>query len=124
MDNYSYMTGDPLLYKRLKEFVKELRNKRPTLAETIMWDCLRGKALGVKFRRQHVIGLFIADFCCIEKHLVLELDGGYHQLPEQQVKDEERQKWLESAGYKVLRFTNEEIEFNIVTVLEIIKKNI
>ena len=89
-----------------------------------MWQCLRGKALGVKFRRQHIIGFFIADFCCVEKNLIVELDGGYHQLPEQQVSDKERQTWLEGAGYKVLRFSNEDIEFRIESVLEIIKQNI
>lgn len=124
MRDYPYITADPFLYGKLKEFVKTLRSKRPTLAESVLWDCLRGKSLGVKFRRQHIIGCFIVDFCCIEKHLILELDGGYHQLPEQQVKDEERQEWLVSAGFKVLRFSNEEIESNIEHVLVTIKKYI
>lgn len=124
MNDYSYMTADPFLYSKLKEFVKTLRNSRPTLAESLLWECLRGKSLGVKFRRQHVIGPFIADFCCVEKQLVLELDGGYHQLPDQQIRDEERQEWLESKGFKILRFPNEEIEYNIEYVLETIKKYI
>ncbi len=79
------MTADPLMYGKLKQYVGELRQKRPTEAETHLCQCIRGKALGVKFRRQHIIGSFIADFCCIEAQLIIEVDGGYHQLPEQQV---------------------------------------
>ena len=76
------------------------------------------------FRRQHIIGNFIADFACLPKKLVIEIDGGYHQLPEQQVSDEERTKWLEEQGFKVIRFTNEEIIGDIETVLTKIKDNL
>jgi len=124
MEPYSYFTADPFLYARLKAFVKELRLRRPTEAESLLWQCLRGNALGVKFRRQHIIGPYIADFCSLEAHLVIELDGGYHQLPNQQVKDQDRQAWLEAEGYKVIRFSNNEILFDIEKVIQIINNNI
>ncbi len=124
MEGFSYATADPLLYGKLKAFVKELRLRRPTEAETILWDCLRNKKLGVKFRRQHIIGAFIADFCCIETRLIIELDGGYHQIPEQQTRDSERTAWLGSHGFSVIRFSNEEIICNLNEVINKIKKYI
>lgn len=116
--------ADRLQYHLLKEFVKELRQKRPTRAESLLWDCLRGDALGTHFRRQHIIGTYIVDFCCVPKALVIELDGGYHQLPGQQTSDEERQQWLELQGFTVIRFRNEEVEYEIDKVIEIIKQYI
>ena len=124
MEELSYATADPILYRQLKSFVKELRTKRPTEAENILWSCLRNKQLGVKFRRQHIVGTFIADFCCLESHLILELDGGYHQLPDQQVKDAERSVWLKTRGFRVIRFSNEEVIFNTDEVINLIKQYI
>lgn len=124
MENQHYHTADPMLYGRLKEFVKELRNKRPTEAETLLWQMLRNNLQGSHFRRQHIIGCFIADFCCLKSWLVIEIDGGYHQLPEQLVQDEERTAWLETQGFEVLRFTNEEVIFQASHVLDIIKSKI
>lgn len=118
-----YFTADPTLYDILKQFAKENRQKE-TLAETILWKFLRGRQLGVNFRRQHIIGDYIADFACLPLKLIVELDGGYHQLPEQQLSDEERTTWLNSKGFKVLRFSNEEVIGNIEGTLETIKKNI
>jgi len=118
-----YFTADPTLYDILKQFAKENRQKE-TLAETILWKFLRGCQLGVNFRRQHIIGDYIADFACLPLKLIVELDGGYHQLPEQQLSDEERTTWLNSKGFKVLRFSNEEVIGNIEGTLETIKKNI
>lgn len=65
--------------------------------------------------------MFIADFVCLSKRLVIELDGGYHQLPEQQISDEERSKWLEDKGFKVIRFSNEEVLGNIEGTITSIK---
>ena len=111
------------MYDLLKEFAKENR-KNPTEAESILWNCVKARQLGLPFRRQHIIGEFIADFVCLPAMLVIELDGGYHQLPEQQVSDEQRQQWLESNGFKVIRFTNEEIIGDIDKVIRIIKRNL
>ena len=108
--------GYPLLW----QFAKENRNN-PTDAERLLWLYLSNKQLGVRFRRQHIIGKFIADFACLEKMLIIELDGGYHSLPEQQISDEQRTADLQEKGYRVIRFTNEEIFHEIDLVLTKIK---
>ena len=120
MSTYDYQTADPLLYSLLKEYAYRMRIN-PTEAESILWQQLRGKALGQPFRRQHIIGPFIADFICVPRKLILEIDGGYHQLPDQQISDEERTQWLEAKGYKVIRFTNEEVIADIDSVINTIK---
>lgn len=103
-----WRTADPSLYVQLKEHAEHMR-KNPTEAETVLWEMLRGKNLGDKFRRQYVIGDYIADFVCLEKQLVIEVDGEYHSDPEQQEKDRWRTNFLQSKGFSVLRFTNNEV---------------
>ena len=120
---FGYEMADPELYGQLKQFATEHR-KKPTEAESILWNCLKGKFLGAHFRRQHVIGPFIADFACLQHKLIIEIDGGYHQSSEQQVSDEQRTEWLESKGFYVVRFTNEEVIGNTEAVLNKIKKHI
>ena len=117
------MTADPLLYNLLKDFAKKNRNN-PTEAERVLWMFLKGSNLGKPFKRQHVIGQYIVDFVCLPAKLIIELDGGYHQLPQQQINDEERQIWLESQGFTVLRFTNEEVFGDIDNVLQTIEEKI
>ena len=117
---YSYETSDPILYNLLKDFAKK-QKKNPTDAERLLWEHLKGGQLGQPFRRQHVIGEFIADFICLPAHLIIEIDGGYHQLPEQQVDDEARTQWLNQYGYRVTRFTNEQVMFDTNNVIEAIK---
>lgn len=80
-----------------------------TDAEKALWSIIRNKQLGFKFRRQYIIGDYIADFACIEKHLILEVDGGYHFTDEQKKEDEIRTQFLERMGFQVLRFTNGEV---------------
>lgn len=80
-----------------------------TLAETVLWEYLRELRSSAKFRRQHIIGDFIVDFVCLEKYLVIEVDGGYHAEPRQQEDDRLRAEWLNKMGYQVLRFTNEQV---------------
>jgi 5-methyltetrahydrofolate--homocysteine methyltransferase len=120
---YDYQTADPMLYMRLKAYSKEMR-KFATEAESILWEYLRAKQLGKTFKRQHIIGDYIADFVCLESGLIVELDGGYHQLPEQQINDELRTEWLEKHGFRVIRFKNEELLTNIDHCLEIIKASL
>lgn len=87
-----------------------------TLAERQLWQELRGKQVaGFRFRRQHPIGHYIADFACVEKLLVIELDGGQHQ--EQREYDERRTDYLQSEGWQVLRFWNNEVMANLDGVL-------
>ncbi|MDP9229826.1 MAG: methylmalonyl-CoA mutase family protein, partial [Bacteroidota bacterium] len=106
----------PLLYSKLKEYALSHR-KEETIAENILWNALRGKNEGYKFRRQHIIGSFIADFVCLKKGLVIELDGNYHQLPEMKINDEERTKALKQLGFDVIRLTNEEVMYQLEGVL-------
>jgi methionine--tRNA ligase beta chain len=112
---FDYQTADPFIYKLLKEFVKEQRSKsKPTDAENALWQMLRGKKLeGFKFRRQHIIGSYIADFVCLDKKLIIEVDGLIHQLPENKVNDAERTEWLNNKGFEVVRFKNEEVLLNM-----------
>lgn len=114
-----YKTADPALYEQLKEKAEEMR-KNPTEAESAMWEMLRGKNLDAKFRRQHIIGDYIVDFVCLDKQLVVELDGGYHNDSEQKELDRQRTKFLQSKGFSVLRFTNEEVLGNTGETLSII----
>ena len=110
--NFDYATADPFIYGLLKQFVREHRSK-PTDAENALWQMLRGKKLdGVKFRRQHIIGSYIADFVSLDKKLVIEVDGLIHQLPENLASDAERTAWLIEHGFEVIRFTNDEVLFN------------
>ena len=118
-----YESADGAVYGLLKEFASENR-KNPTQAESILWNLLKEKRLGASFRRQHIIGQFIADFCCLSHKLVIEIDGKYHSLPEQQIKDEDRTKWLNEHGLKVVRFTNEEIIGNTENVINKIKEEL
>lgn len=120
---YDYQTADPTLYPLLKQFAQHNRNC-PTEAEALLWEYLSANGLGVTFKRQHVIGDYIADFVCLSHKLIIELDGGYHQLASQQTSDAQRTQWLETMGYRVIRFTNQELHNNIIKVLETIEENL
>ena len=88
-----------------------------TDAERKLWQHLRAGHLdGLKFRRQHPIPPYIADFCCIERKLIVELDGGQHS-PEV---DQARTRWLERQGWSVLRFWDNDVLMNIESVVEAI----
>ena len=113
-------SADVIEYPLLWKFAKENRN-HPTEAERLLWLYISNNQLGVRFRRQHIIGQYIADFACLEKMLVIELDGGYHSLPEQRISDEQRSADLHEMGYTVIRFTNEELFQEIKIVLTKIK---
>jgi len=114
-----WMTANPISYPKLLEYAKSMRNK-PTEAEKMLWNVLSGKGLdGYKFRRQHIIGEYIADFVCLKHHLIIEVDGSIHQLSENEISDFERTKWLVSEGYQVIRFTNKEV---LSTIFEVIEK--
>ena len=81
--------------------------KDMTPAERKLWAYLRRSQLGLRFRRQHAIGKFIVDFCCIKKKIIVELDGSQHL--DMQEYDESRRKYLESRGYRVTRFWNNDV---------------
>jgi adenine deaminase len=120
INDYKYQTADPTMYGLLKEFVKE-QKRNPTNAEIALWEMLRGKKLeGYKFRRQHIIGSFIADFLSLSRKLIIEVDGAIHNLPENKISDEERTKTLNELGFQVIRFTNNEVLFETEKTLEVI----
>lgn len=88
---------------------RELR-KNATVAEKRLWALLRRKALrGIKFYRQYPIGYYIVDFYCPKHNLVIEIDGGIHDDPDQKKYDQERENHLRGTGLKVLRFRNEAV---------------
>ncbi len=101
---------------------KELR-VRETDAEKLLWGYLSGKQLGCRFRRQHPISNYVADFYCHQHKLVIELDGSIHLLQEVFKNDRTRQLNLENLGIKVLRFANKDVFQNIEKVLNTIKSN-
>jgi uroporphyrinogen-III synthase len=89
--------------------VRELRREQTT-AEKALWELLRGRQLaGLKFRRQFPITPFIADFCCFELKLLVELDGEVHTAGHQAAHDENRDLYLRSLGYTILRFPNDQV---------------
>ncbi len=107
-------------WEKLKPLAREMRHQ-PTAAENALWQRLRKRQVqGAKFRRQHSIEGFIVDFVCIEHHLIIEVDGGIHEIPEQQIYDEQRQAFLEAHGFSVIRFTNGEVLQSIDAVVEAI----
>ncbi|MBD0366889.1 MAG: class I tRNA ligase family protein, partial [Flavisolibacter sp.] len=98
--------------------------KQSTDAEARLWKLLRDNQLGCKFRRQHPVEGFIADFACLQKGLIVEVDGDYHNTNEQQEYDTQRTELLTQKGFTVLRFTNEEVLQNISAVQDKIKQTI
>lgn len=104
----------------LTKTARGLRNNA-TEAEKHLWYMLRLKNLGVKFRRQTVIGHYIIDFVCFEKLLVIEIDGGQHANSED---DKIRDRWLKAEGFEVLRFWNHDVLGNRNGVLERIRERL
>ena len=103
---------------------RSLRREQ-TGAESKLWACLRNRQLGgAKFARQVAIGLYFADFCCRDANLIIEIDGVTHETPEQLSHDARRTTWLESQGYRVIRFRNEELLGDLDFVLERIQRSL
>jgi type I site-specific restriction-modification system R (restriction) subunit/very-short-patch-repair endonuclease len=127
---HSRAEGEGIHYRGGLEFsglvsrARELR-KHQTKAEEIFWELVRDRQfLDLKFRRQHQIGHYIADFYCDEKKLVIEFDGEVHNTDEQKKHDTTRDKFLTTSGFKVLRFKNEELFDSPETVFQKIKEAI
>lgn len=116
-------TADCANYELLKAFAKRGRT-HSTQAESMLWEALRGNQLGCKFRRQHIIGNYIADFACIRFKLVIEIDGAYHLQGNQPLMDAERTADLKSRGFTVLRFTNEQVLHRLSSVISQILKSL
>ncbi len=107
----TYQQTSPELRQRAKELRRQM-----TPAEQLLWEQVRDRRLGgLKIRRQHPIGRFIADFYCTEARLIIEVDGGIHD--QQRERDAARTEYLEQRGFRVLRIRNEAIERNTDEVL-------
>jgi very-short-patch-repair endonuclease len=92
-----------------------------TDAERLVWSKLRSRRFAdFKFRRQMPLGDYIVDFVCFERRVIIELDGGQHNEPEHRSYDEQRTAWLQSQGFRVLRFWNHEVFQDWETIEEVI----
>ncbi|GAB4093887.1 endonuclease domain-containing protein [Flaviaesturariibacter terrae] len=108
-NRFEYYRADPKVYARLQEFARHNR-QHPTPAERRLWKALRGKRLeSYKFRRQYIIQRYIVDFACLQHALIVEVDGSIHLERDQQETDAERSKKLEAMGFRVIRFSNEDV---------------
>lgn len=106
--------------KRLTAIARRLRQNQ-TGAEQLLWHRLRNKGLqGARFRRQEPLGPYIADFVCLEKNLVVELDGSQHTEED----DAKRTLWLRGNGFRVSRFLDNEVFSNLDGVLERIREEL
>lgn len=106
--------------KMMRDRRRQLR-RSATGAEEVMWKELRQlRNLGYKFRRQHSIGWYIVDFYCPSANLIIEIDGPIHDVQENIEYDKERDHWLNSQKYKILRFTNEQVMTDLNGVIKII----
>ncbi|WP_439559370.1 endonuclease domain-containing protein [Dyadobacter sp.] len=106
----------PITFARAQQL-----RKSETRAEKLLWEKLSNKQLGVKFRRQHPLNYFIADFYCHSLKLVIEVDGSIHSLEENREWDQLRTSLIEEFGIRLIRFTNEDIYFRLGNVIETIK---
>ena len=106
--------------KRSRVFAKQLRSKMPR-SEALLWSYIRKRALsGARFRRQHPVGPYIADFACVGAKLIVEVDGYTHWTAEQLEHDARRTKYLEERGWRVLRVTSADVYDNLSGVWETI----
>ena len=90
-----------------------------TLPEKVLWRALRKSDLG--FRRQVPIGRYIVDFVHLQARVVVELDGGWHDLPERELHDSLRDAWLNTQGYRVVRFRNQQVLDDLCAVVDAIR---
>jgi chorismate synthase len=119
-----YLTNTSEQWKYLKDYAKQNR-KNSTEAEDKLWQEVRNRQLkGFKFRRQHPVKGYIPDFVCLEQNFIIEIDGGYHDTEEQKRLDKYRADWLEKNGFRMIRFTNEEVLNNSSLVIEKISNSL
>lgn len=115
-----FQGASPEIFARAKELRKNM-----TPAEKLLWQRLRNYKLdGFYFRRQHPIKYFIADFYCAKADLIVELDGGIHNTPDNKEWDINRTVELEKSGVTVIRFTNEEVFNDIESVIQRIRQQL
>ena len=119
---YGYITSSVEEWKKTIVFAKQNR-KAATVEEDIIWQELRNRKIkGYKFRRQHPVAGYIPDFVCLEKKLIIEIDGEYHDDEEQKLFDERRENWLKEEGFTMIRFTNYTVNNALNSVLKDIEE--
>jgi cyclase len=116
MEKKMFHKASPLIFERAAAL-----RERMTGAENVLWEHLNNKRLGVKFRRQHPLANYIVDFYCHKFKLVIEVDGGIHENVKIKKHDVEREEHLKQMGLTIIRFTNNEVLYQIEKVLENIK---
>ncbi len=122
MDKDTNWFSSSHLWDKIKPLARQMRHE-PTPTEERLWEYLRNRQVsGLKFRRQHAVGPFILDFYCSEACLAIEVDGSVHEYTVEE--DALRQEFLENLGFKVLRFTNQEVLESLDTVIDRIKSAI
>ena len=118
------LMGSSMRYRRTSpEVVHVARSMRASLtpSERRLWSCLKsGRPGGARFRARHPLGQVVLDFVCCRAKLVVEVDGPYHA--QQRARDRERDLHLEAAGYRVLRFTNAEVDHDLAMVVGSIRR--
>ena len=114
-----YITANPNTYHLIKEIRDNLK-QNPTKEEAILWSFLKNNKTGYHIRRQHIIDIYIADFVCLSKNLVIEIDGKIHLKQIEQ--DKLRTLRLNEIGFNVIRFSNEEVNENPEMVFKKIKE--
>ena len=115
----------PAEREKIPGMVERARSLRQTTTkpEMLLWNCLRNSTFaGKKFRRQYPIGPYVADFCCYSEKLLIELDGDSHDFTEKQ--DTVRTAYLQTQGYRVIRFSNGDVLENIDSVLFVIAREL
>ena len=123
--NFPLGSGSNMFYGALPilfELARKLRDNQTEAELFLLSQLANFKYLNVRFKRQHPILYFIADFYCHKAKLIIEVDGGYHNIPEQFRYDKERDQELEDLGLKVIRFTNEQVLFKIENTLKEIEQ--
>ncbi len=114
-----WKTANPQFYPLIKDVRKNMRDNM-TEAEKILWEELKSNKFGVKFRRQHIIDIFIPDFVALSCKLIIEVDGEIHNF--QKEHDMDRTHLLNQKGFRVIRFTNNDIMHNLDEVLSKIRE--
>ncbi len=107
----------------LRQEYAKLMRRNPTPTERAIWERLRaGRLDGYKFRRQQRIGSYIVDFVCLGERLIVEIDGDIHLEKIKRISDTYREQELKEMGYRVLRFTNDDVEHNFAWVMQTLRK--
>ena len=108
-----------------KYYIARKLRQSSTKEERVLWQLLRNRQFkNLKFKRQFPIGNYVVDFVCEEIKLIIELDGGQHNEPENIEADNLRTEFLESKGFKVIRFWNKDINLNISGVYELLSNEV